>query len=68
MFYLWRMTPKDRWMAYDSDRIPPPPKDDMAFGEQIIPLPECQYYSEAKAEAERRNSARQDEAQGELFE
>jgi len=66
VFYLWRMTPNDRWLAYDSAHCPILARDEIVPWEQVIPLPECQFYAEAKAEAERRNSTRPDEAQGDL--
>jgi hypothetical protein len=60
--YLWRMTEKDRWLAYDSARHPMPDLDDDAT-EQVIPLPHCAYYAEARAEADRMNRGERGETQ-----
>ena len=55
MYYLWRMCEADRWMVLDASRYTP---DD---GTEVY-----QFYAEAKAEADRLNQPRPDEAQGEL--
>lgn len=45
---------------YDSTRHPMPVLDGTTM-EQVIPLPECRYYAEAKAEAERMNRGERNE-------
>lgn len=65
MLYLWRLSPHDRWLAYDSERDPmPEPSADSP--EQVIALPHCAYYAQAKAEADRMNRGERGETQGEL--
>lgn len=54
-WYLWRMCEADRWMVLDASRYTP---DE---GTEVY-----QFHAEAKAEADIRNRARPDEAQGEL--
>ncbi len=54
-YYLWRMCDTDRYMVLNADSYPP---DE---GTELFA-----FLSEAKAEAERRNQERPDEAQGEL--
>lgn len=55
MFYLWRMTDAENWMVLDSTKYPPD------SGTELYA-----FHAQAKAEADKRNRARQDAAQGEL--
>ena len=54
-WYLWRMCESDRFMVLDSMKYPPDEGTEL-----------YEFVAQAKAEAERRNRMRPDEAQGEL--
>ncbi len=55
MYYLWRLCESEKWMVLDSLKYPPEESGEL-----------YQFHAEAKAEADKRNRVRPNEAQGEL--